>query len=147
LRSANIRRTAFLESLLRHGIRGDDLPVFEGDHKMTGGLAAATQLLKLPHRPTAVLASNDLTALGIMIAARQAGLRIPRDLSIVGFDDIWPAEMAEPPLTTVRLCRRELASAAYHALLHGINGNGESYPEEKMRITTNLIVRDSTCAV
>jgi LacI family transcriptional regulator len=147
LRTANVRRAAFFESLHRHGICDDDMPVFEGDHKMTGGVAAAAELFKLDRRPTAVLTSNDLTALGVMAAVRQAGLRIPGDLSIVGFDDIWLAETSDPPLTTIRLCRRELASAAFRALLQCINGNEKACTEESQRVETRLVIRASTCAV
>jgi DNA-binding LacI/PurR family transcriptional regulator len=91
-----------------------------------------------------VLASNDLTAIGMMRAVRRAGLVVPRDISIVGFDDIRLAEFTEPPLTTVRLSRQELAERAFHALLSNLDGQPKR-PESK--VETHLVVRESTCAV
>src|SRR5260370_7064201 len=67
--------------------------------------------------PTAVLSSNDLTAIGALRAIRQHGLHVPDDISVVGFDDIALAEFTEPPLTTVRLPREEIAGRPFHPLL------------------------------
>jgi LacI family transcriptional regulator len=139
LQSAQVRREAFLNSLGRYGI-ADGRGVVEGDHKVSGGLAAMQRLLALPDPPTAVLASNDLTAIGMMRAVRSAGLSVPRDISIVGFDDIWLAEYTEPPLTTVRLSRLELAEKACCALV------GASPAHREFSIETHLVVRESTSA-
>jgi DNA-binding LacI/PurR family transcriptional regulator len=144
LRSARMRRAAFFRALERHGITPDNRSVIESDHKVGGGLAAMARILEAPYRPTAMLASNDLTAVGMMRAARQAGLSVPHDLSIVGFDDIWLAEFTEPPLTTVRLSRRELAEKACQALLCGMAPPVESQRCAEYRVETHLIVRDST---
>jgi LacI family transcriptional regulator len=92
--------------------------------------------------PTAVLASNDLTAIGMMRAVRRAGSIVPRDVSIVGFDDIRLAEFTEPPLTTVRLSRRELAERAFDALLSNLDGQPK-HPDSK--VETHLVVRETTC--
>ena len=81
-----------------------------------------TRMLDSKGSPTAVLASNDLTAIGMLRAVRRAGLVVPSDISIVGFDDIHLAEFTEPPLTTVRLSRGELAERAFHALLSNLDG-------------------------
>jgi LacI family transcriptional regulator len=92
-----------------------------------------------------MLASNDLTAIGMMRAVRRAGLIVPRDVSIVGFDDIRLAEFTEPPLTTVRLSRRELAERAFHVLLSNLsNVDGQPKPSEG-KVETHLIVRETTC--
>ena len=138
LRSASIRRGAFLRSLNRFGIDQDRRLVAEADHTVIGGLAAMTGVLASPSPPTAILASNDLTAIGSMRAVRRAGLSVPGDISIVGFDDIQLAEFTEPPLTTVRLPRRELAELAFRALLR--RGTGRS----EIKIETHLVVREST---
>jgi len=82
LTSAQIRRSAFLHSLRQRGL--DNNLVVEGDHRVTGALEAMNLLLSFPDRPTAVLTSNDLTAVGAMRAARLAGLRVPEDISVVG---------------------------------------------------------------
>jgi LacI family transcriptional regulator len=138
LKSARVRRNAFLECLTRAGILEDEELVQEGDHTIDGGLAAMTRLLNLSNPPTAVLASNDLTAMGALRAARCRDLSVPRDLSVVGFDDIHFAEFTEPPLTTVRLSRRDLAEKAIYALLQP---RGAEY-----RVTPTLVVRESTQA-
>jgi LacI family transcriptional regulator len=138
LQSAQVRRAAFLEALDRYGIAGDERTVVEGDHKVSGGLLAMEQLLAKSERPTAVLGSNDLTAVGMLRAARRAGVTVPHGLSIVGFDDIWLAEFTDPPLTTVRLSRLELADKACSALI------GKSKHEGEYCIKTHLVVREST---
>ena len=137
LLSAQARLSAFVRSIEAHGIASDGRLIVQGDHKVTGGLEAMNRLLKLPELPTAVLASNDLTAVGMMRAVRLAGLAVPRDISIVGFDDIWLAEFTEPPLTTVRLSRRELAEKACSALLAG--------GAREHGVETHLVIRESTC--
>jgi LacI family transcriptional regulator len=147
LKSASIRRTAFLECLTRKGILEDEDLVTEGDHMIDGGLAAMSRLLDLPNPPTAVLTSNDLTAIGALRAVHRKGLNVPKDVSVIGFDDIHFAEFTEPPLTTVALSRRELAEKAIFALLKHIEptsgqpGHGAEYS-----ITPTLVVRQSTCA-
>ena len=103
-----------------------------------------TRMLATGCSPTAVLASNDLTAIGTMRAARRAGLSVPQDISVVGFDDIRLAEFTEPPLTTVRLARRELAEHAFHALVPNAE-HAKAKPDGKLE--THLIIRESTCPV
>jgi len=142
LKSARVRRTAFLRSLGRHGIDRDVCLVETADHTVDGGLAAMTRMLHSGCGPTAVLASNDLTAIGMLRAVRRAGLQVPKDISIVGFDDIRLAEFTEPPLTTVRLSRSELAERAFHVLVSNLNGQ-PSRPESK--VETHLVVRETTC--
>jgi DNA-binding LacI/PurR family transcriptional regulator len=146
LKSARIRRIAFLRSLAHHGIDHDARLVEASDHTVDGGLAAMTRMLDSKCAPTAVLASNDLTAIGMMRAVRRGGLVVPRDISIVGFDDSRLAEFTEPPLTTVRLSRQELAERAFHALLSNLDGRPqrpENRPESK--VETHLVVRETTC--
>jgi LacI family transcriptional regulator len=145
LKSANIRRAAFLECLTRTGILEDEELVAEGDHTIDGGLDAMTRLLEAKNPPTAVLTSNDLTAIGAMRAVRRKGWIVPRDVSIIGFDDIHFAQFVEPPLTTIALSRRELAEKAIHALLQHLDlrakkpAHGAEY-----EITPALVVRQST---
>jgi len=96
----------------------EEPPVF-GDFTMASGEAAMRVLLARTPRPTAVFCANDEMAIGAMKAAREAGLRVPADLSFVGFDDISFAAFTDPPLTTIRQPRRELGRAAVAALLDG----------------------------
>jgi len=106
------------------------------------GCVAARGLLALREPPTAIFASNDLQALGVYQAAREAGLRIPRDLSVVGFDDLPVVAWADPPLTTVHQPLTEMAAAATELAL--ALGRGENPPQIGVEIATTLIVRDST---
>ncbi len=143
LKSAQIRKTAFLRSLNQHGIDEADQSLEEADHTVDGGLEAMTRMLASKRAPTAVLASNDLTAIGMMRAVRRAGLAVPRDISIVGFDDLRLAEFIEPPLTTVRLSRQELAELAFQALLSDLGD--QPSPRRDYTVETHLVIRESTC--
>jgi LacI family transcriptional regulator len=146
LKSARIRRTAFLECLAGTGILEDEHLVTEGDHTIDGGLDAMARLLESRTPPTAVLASNDLTAIGALRAVRRKGWRVPEDVSVIGFDDIHFAEFTEPPLTTVALSRRELAEKAIRALLQHIEPQepGNTAHGAEYTVTPVLVVRQST---
>ncbi|MFF3849828.1 LacI family DNA-binding transcriptional regulator [Streptomyces sp. NPDC002328] len=106
------------------------------------GCEAARALLALPDRPTAVFTTNDLQALGVYRAAREAGLRIPDDLSVVGFDDLPVVAWVDPPLTTVHQPLTEMAVAATELAL--TLGRGEEAPQVGLEIATKLTVRSST---
>ncbi|HEU5353955.1 MAG TPA: substrate-binding domain-containing protein, partial [Actinocrinis sp.] len=106
------------------------------------GRAAARTLLARPQRPTAIFAANDLQALGVYQAAREAGLRIPQDLSVVGFDDLPVVAWADPPLTTVHQPLTEMAAAATELAL--ALGHGERPPQLGVEIATTLTIREST---
>jgi DNA-binding LacI/PurR family transcriptional regulator len=107
-----------------------------------GGRAAATGLLARPDRPTAIFASNDMQALGVYEAARDAGLRIPDDLSVVGFDDLPVTAWVDPPLTTVHQPLTKMAVAATELAL--ALGRGETAAQLGLEIATTLTVRSST---
>jgi LacI family transcriptional regulator len=142
LASARERRDMFIARLQDpcSGPRREVL-IEEGNHRVDGGLEAMRRLLERDPRPTAVIASNDLTAIGAMRAIRQQGLRVPEDISVVGFDDIQMAEFTEPPLTTVRLLRTEVARLACDALLQSIRTHGAGV---EFHMGTALVVRSST---
>jgi|GraSoi_2013_80cm_1033760.scaffolds.fasta_scaffold02813_2 LacI family transcriptional regulator len=142
LRSALTRRTAFLESFGHFGLLPDETLIQVGDHKIDGGEAAMERLLALPKRPTAVLASNDLTAIGALRAIYNAKLRIPEDISLIGFDDIYLSQFTQPALTTIRLSRTEVAEKAFNALTALING--KSRKGHEYHVETDLIIRSST---
>jgi LacI family transcriptional regulator len=147
LASARTRRTAFLQAVASHGMLQSELWLRQGDHKVAGGVAAMNELLKLDDRPTAVMASNDLTAIGMMSAIRKAGLSVPKDISVVGFDDIWLAAFTEPPLTTVLFPRDQVAEQACRALMSGLAAPQKDGKPSEYRVDTHLIVRESTAAV
>ena len=100
------------------------------------------RLLELKKRPTAVLASNDLTAIGALQTLRAHGLRVPEDISLIGFDDIALAETIDPPLTTVNISRVRVAESAFQSLFELINGEIEFGRE--LHVETTLVVRKST---
>ena len=135
LKSAIARQQAFLRSMQEIGLESDPALIVEGDHTMEGGMAACIRLLAGPVRPTAVLCSNDMTAIGVMRESHDAGLSIPDDLSVVGFDDIRLAQFVLPPLTTVQMSQSELARLAFNALLAEVGRetpapNGTEYSAE-----------------
>jgi LacI family transcriptional regulator len=117
--------------------------IVEGDFHTTGGYKATQILLEQRPRPTAIFASNDMSAFGAMDAIRHAGLKIPKDISVIGFDDIPQASTTYPKLTTVRQPLHELGSLAVKLLLEQIS-SPESKPKQ-VTLETSLIVRDSCC--
>ena len=96
LESAHMRRDAYISGLKSRGL-SDKSMIEKGDHRMEGGAMAMRSLLKMPQRPTAVITSNDLTAIGALGAILHAGLRVPEDISLIGFDDISFAHLTQPP--------------------------------------------------
>jgi LacI family transcriptional regulator len=139
LRSARVRREAFVACLERRGIGAGLME--EGNHQVDGGHGAMERLLSRKTRPTAVLASNDMTAIGALGAIHESGLRVPEDISIVGFDDIQISAFTQPALTTVRLSRDEIARVAFRAL-YGIRQEGSKGAE--YGVPTSLVLRSST---
>jgi LacI family transcriptional regulator len=145
LRSALTRKAAFLASLKAHGLNSDDAWMVEGDHMLEGGRDAMQRLLALKRRPTAVMCSNDMTAIGVQHALFEAHLQVPDDLSLIGFDDVHMAEYTIPPLTTVRMSCKDLAFAAVVTLLGHLNP-ADAPPASLDPIPTRLIVRQTTGA-
>jgi LacI family transcriptional regulator len=141
-RSAGIRRQAFLDSVARHLPTSPTPAIYEGDFKFEGGRRAASEILAADEFPTAVVVANDLMALGAMHEFRAAGLSIPQDISIVGFDDITFAALAHPPLTTVCSPRAEIGRKAIEALLATTKQSGSTGEEVKIR--TYLVIRGTT---
>ena len=102
------------------------------------------ELSRLNPRPTAVLCSNDMTAIGVMREAYDLNVKIPDELSVVGFDDIRIAEFTIPPLTTVQMSQKELAKIAFQALLNEVEGNPPAHERHEYELSTNLVLRRST---
>jgi LacI family transcriptional regulator len=142
LKSAQLRREALRKCLRECGLRPIPTLAKEANHRVDGGQLAMESLLEEKHRPTAVIASNDLTAIGAMRAAHAAGLAVPRDISIIGFDDIELCEFTHPPLTSVRLSREELGRSACNALLRAVDG--EDTKGHQFGLATKLVLRGST---
>ncbi|MEO6806581.1 MAG: LacI family DNA-binding transcriptional regulator [Edaphobacter sp.] len=146
LHSAQSRLNAFSISLKECGIAPNPAWIVEGDHTMEGGIAAMERLLSENKKkmPTAVMCSNDMTAIGVLHKLYRAGLRVPDDLSVIGFDDIHIAEVTIPPLTTVQMSRFELARAAVTALRAHVEPSDSPNLKREYKIQTDLIVREST---
>jgi len=143
LRSAAKRREAFQNSVERQ-LPGARPVIYEGDFKIEGGRRAAGLMLEGGRLPTAVVVANDMMALGAMQEFRAAGLKVPQDISAVGFDDIAFASLTDPPLTTVCLPRMELGLRAVEALMTTIEHTQRQGVE--IQIPTYLVARGSTAA-
>lgn len=142
LKSAVARRDAFKACMTEIGLSPDLIVV--GDHHMEGGMRALNELTRQIDRPTAVFCSNDMTAIGLMREAYERDIKVPEDLSVVGFDDIRLAEFIIPPLTTVQMSQRELARIAFQALLNEVVSDPASHDPRTYELNTNLVLRRST---
>ncbi len=136
------RAAGYHSALLAAGLPIVPELVLEADMNLEGGCAAARELLDLPDRPTAIFAINDNMAIGVMRAAREGGLTVPRDLSVVGFDDVDLATVAYPTLTTVSQPLQEMGRMAVSVLYRQIDG--QALDAHRIELSTRLIVRDST---
>jgi LacI family transcriptional regulator len=144
LHSAVARRDVFLKSMLELGLTVPPQHLVEGDHTMEGGIPAMERLAALSELPTAVLCSNDMTAIGVLHALYRTTHSIPQDVSVVGFDDIRLAQFMLPPLTTVQMSCKALATAAIEALRAGIERDHPQAGKKEWAIPTQLVVRQST---
>lgn len=144
LKSAMARRVAFQESMQEIGLEAVPELIAEGDHTVEGGIRASEKLLSLRSRPTAILCSNDLTALGVMRKAYEYGIPIPSGLSVVGFDDIHLAQFVVPPLTTIQMSQSELARLAFNALLADVQREEPAAKGTEYFLETSLVLRNST---
>lgn len=143
--SAQERLEGYRAALTSYNIGFDPELVVQGDFWEPTGYQAASILLDLEHPPTAIFASNDLSAFGAMEAIRERGLRIPADISIIGFDDIPQASLVYPKLTTVRQPLDEMGRVAVRMLLDLIEDPDQ--PARHVTLATQLIVRDSCQAI
>ena len=144
LESAIQRRRAYDDAVSVLGLARDASLVLKGDYSVEGGRDAGERLVRLKKRPTAVFASNDLSAFGVMSALQKHGLKVPEDISVVGFDDLSAASQMHPALTTVRQPIEDLGRAAVNTLLAMIAGLHPATTQ--VTLPTELIVRQSTAA-
>ena len=145
LASARIRYEAYMDSTLRDHLDANLNLIEEGTHGVEGGKAAMERIFASGARPTAVVGSNDLTAIGAMGAIFDRGLRIPEDISVIGFDDIQLSAYTMPPLTTVALPRVEIANAAFRALFYARDPDADKRPQgQEQAFHPKLVIRKST---
>jgi len=136
------RREGYRTALARAGIPFDPALEVASDFERAAGASAAAVLLSLPEPPTAIFAFNDAIAVGTMRAAHELGVRVPEELSVIGFDDIAYATMVGPMLTTVRQPLGELGRTAVNLLLRLLE-RPSSEPRQ-IELSTRLVVRDTT---
>ena len=144
LKTATIRRSAVEKCMEEIGLELRPELFVDGDHTIEAGMKALPALAALPDRPSAVLCSNDMTAIGVMRAAFDLRLKVPRDLSVVGFDDIRLAQFMAPPLTTVQMSQTEIAQLSFSALLDFLEPTRHGNGRQMYSMKTNLILRQST---
>jgi LacI family transcriptional regulator len=140
---ASIDRLAgYQAAMASAGLPIDPDLIYHSDWQIEGGIAGARHLLDLPDPPTAIFAFNDNMAIGVMQVARERGLQIPCDLSVVGVDDIEMTECLAPPLTTVRQPLREMGRVACGLLMRLIEG--QEVEAARLDLANRLIAREST---
>ena len=136
------RVQGFCEALSENHLPLNEILIQGGDFTETGGYQGMKKLLKLEPRPTAVFAANDLMALGAMMAIREASLRIPQDIALIGIDDIPAAKLVYPPLTTVSQIQENIGCRAAEMLFERINGTAPNKPR-LVEMPFELIIRES----
>ncbi|MFF3857208.1 LacI family DNA-binding transcriptional regulator [Micromonospora sp. NPDC002575] len=142
LMCSRARLDGYRAALDAAGVAVDDALIRPGNFYHESGYAAGTQLLALPDPPTAIFASSDQMALGVYEAVRKRGLRVPDDVSVVGFDDLPEVRWCSPPLTTVRQPLAEMGMLAARTVLR--LARGERIESPRIELATELVVRDST---
>jgi LacI family transcriptional regulator len=143
LKSASARRLAFEKVMSEIGLSAGE--IVEGDHTMEGGMRAVAELMNSRGKcPTAILCSNDMTAIGVLREAFERNVKIPEELSLIGFDDIRLAQFTTPPLTTVRMSQTELANLAFRALMTEVQRDSPVPHRSEYTLVTNLVLRRST---
>jgi LacI family transcriptional regulator len=144
LPSAVTRKAAFESSLREIGMRVEPDLILQGDHTMEGGMRAYDELSKKSSRPTAVMCSNDMTAIGVIREAYERGVSVPQELSVVGFDDIRLSRFFIPPLTTIQMSQVEIARLAFKALVTEVERETPSPKGTEYVLNTDLVLRKST---
>ncbi|WP_344792886.1 LacI family DNA-binding transcriptional regulator [Gryllotalpicola daejeonensis] len=142
LESSYRREEGYRRCLEKAGIPFDPSLVLDGDYRREVGRTSAIDLLDRTERPTAIFAANDLSALGALDAARELGIDVPRELSIVGFDDIPESTATAPRLTTIAQPLRQMGATALRMLVEQLNGQESGTRHEHLR--SELVIREST---
>lgn len=142
--AAQDRLTGFTRALSAAHLPVNPNWLFRGNFEMESGFAAAARFMALEHRPTAIFAANDESAIGLLSGLRQHGLACPQDISVVGFDDLEVAPHYWPPLTTIRQPRETLGRMAAETLIDLIEGEHRATTPLRIVLSSELIVRGST---
>jgi DNA-binding LacI/PurR family transcriptional regulator len=142
LNTARIRKNNFIEIMDKYEDSNLTYKIFEGNHKLSGGFECAERILKANEIPTAIICSNDITAIGVMKTLHENNIKVPQEISIVGLDNISLTEIVSPALTTIALERYEIGKASMEMLLNRIKD--KDLPKQIRYFKTRLIVRRST---
>ncbi|MFC0506951.1 LacI family DNA-binding transcriptional regulator [Micromonospora costi] len=142
LESARLREAGFRRAMADAGVTVDERLVRVGGFRIESAAATAAELLALPDRPTAIFAGNDLSAISTVDVARSMGLRVPDDLSVIGFDNVPESALVNPPLTTIAQPLQQMGAEALRLLIDLIGGVER---DTHVRLPTELVVRAS-CA-
>ena len=143
--SARLRLQGYKDGLAAAGIPLDECLIQVGDYTIETAEECAQALLSLENHPTAIFASNDMSAIGVYHAAQMAGVRIPEDVSVVGFDNVSDSCSFTPPLTTVDQFLPDMGTIAIEMVVKLIRG--ENLEKNVHKILTQLVVRDSCVSV
>lgn len=146
MKSTRERLEGFCDALEKHGCKPAGDMLARGAYTFESGMECTCTLLENPHPPTAIFASNDEMAVGVINAAREMGLKVPDDLSVAGFDDSILASRIMPALTTIRRPVREMARLATTKLIASIDGRHEDARAGNM-LVPELVTRNSTRAI
>jgi LacI family transcriptional regulator len=144
LQSAQLREQGYRQALAAAGVAAEEDLVVLGDYDAAVSVRRARQLLTASDPPTAVFAANDVSAIATIEAATGLGLRVPDDLSVVGFDNIPESALCSPPLTTVNQPIRQMGEQSIHLLIKLMRG--EAHETTHITLPTNLVVRQTTRA-
>lgn len=139
---SHYRLQGYIQALRRHGQAVEPGYIVRGDFSYDAGASALQQLLRLPSPPSAVFCHSDVMALGAMSYARRHGLNVPRDISIMGFDDISLSQFCDPPLTTMAQPRFKIGEEAMLLLLEQLNGHAVN--SGSRLLDCDLVIRGST---
>jgi LacI family repressor for deo operon, udp, cdd, tsx, nupC, and nupG len=140
----NERLVGYQQALRQAGIAVRNDWIIRGDYSMASGIAAGHRFLALRERPTAMFLGNDEMAIGFLSVLHQHGVECPRDVSVVGFDDIDVSRAYAPPLTTMRQPRREIGRRATDILIDTLEGARQGRGPTRIVLTSELVVRKST---
>lgn len=145
LESSRLREDGFRHAMAEAGVPVDEQLVRVGGYRPEGAEQSARELLSLPDRPTAIFAANDLSAIRTMQVARDLGLSVPGDLSVIGFDNVPESAVAVPPLTTIEQPLRQMGEEALRMLVAVLDG--QEPPTTHLRLPTALVERSSCRAL
>ena len=141
---ANERLAGYREALAAAGLPAEDDLIWPGDFYLGSGIAAAGRFLARAERPSAVFVGNDQMAMGFITELKHAGISVPGDVSVAGFDDLEYSVIFDPPLTTMHQPRAELGRLAAIELLQRLRGAKIDAPPARVRLGCELVIRSST---